>query len=244
MPKQTILFDLDDTLIYCNKFFDLVVDQFVDQLETWFHGYRITYEELKKKQADIDMARVLKLGFSPDHFPQSFVDVYNYYSNLTGRDRQEDEIIRLRELGASVYRHQIEPLPYMEETLMELQGEGHSLHLYTGGDRSVQMRKVRDAGLERFFGDRIYVAQHKATPFLETIIRDRALELTSTWMIGNSLRTDVIPALESGIHSIFIPAETEWAYNNVEINVKPKGAFLTVHTLREVPEAIDTYVAS
>jgi putative hydrolase of the HAD superfamily len=244
MNKQAILFDLDDTLIYCNKYFDVVIDQFADLAETWFHGYHITHAELKQKQSEIDLAKVLKQGFAPDHFPQSFVDTYSYFCELTGRPKNEEEINRLYKLGCSVYSHEVEPVPHMEKTLMTLQGEGHTLHLYTGGDPSIQMRKIKDAGLERFFADRIYVTRHKNVSFLESIIRDRGLKRASTWMIGNSLRTDVIPALKNGIHSIYIPAEKEWAFNIVEVDVKPKGAFLTLQSLQEVPNAIGNYSAS
>ncbi len=50
-------------------------------------------------------------GFSPDHFPQSFVDTYEYYSELTGRPKSQEEIGRLLALGSSVYSHSIEPTP-------------------------------------------------------------------------------------------------------------------------------------
>lgn len=244
MTKQTILFDMDDTLIYCNKYFDLVIDQFADQMETWFHGYRLHVEEIKNKQTEIDLNRVLVSGFAPDHFPQSFVDTYNHYSDLTGREKRKGEAERLKELGATVYGHSIEPYPYMEETLRELQSEGHELHLYTGGDHNVQMRKVTEAGLQRFFGGRIHITRHKNEAFLESIVRSHSLDRSRTWMIGNSLRTDVIPALTCGIHAIFMPAELEWAYNQVEVNVEPKGAFLTLSSLHLIPEAIRDYTSS
>ncbi|CAG7653463.1 HAD family hydrolase [Paenibacillus allorhizosphaerae] len=244
MVKQTILFDMDDTLIYCNKYFDLVIDQFADQMETWFHGYHLNVEEIKKKQTEIDLSRVLVSGFAPDHFPQSFVDTYDHYSDVTGRAKRQEDIERLRELGATVYGHSIEPYPYMEETLRELQSEGHELHLYTGGDHKIQMRKVTEAGLERFFGDRIHITRHKNEQFLENIVHSRGFDRSRTWMIGNSLRTDIIPALTCGIHAIFMPAELEWAYNQVEVNVQPQGAFLTISSLHLIPEAIRGYHSS
>ncbi|MNN57615.1 hypothetical protein D3C81_1726100 [compost metagenome] len=61
-------------------------------------------------------------------------------------------------------------------------------------------------------------------------------------MVGNSLRTDIIPGLEQGTHVIYIPAPNEWHYNVVDITVKPKGAFLTLSSLNQVPEAIHGYV--
>jgi putative hydrolase of the HAD superfamily len=244
MKKQTILFDLDDTLIYCNKYFDLVMEQFADQMEMWFHSYHIPLDEIKKKQAENDLERVLQSGFSPDHFPESFVDTYEFYCDLTGRVKLEEEVIRLLELGRSVYGHSIEPYPHMYETLSELQAQGHDLHLYTGGEPAIQMRKVTEGGLERFFGTRIHVARHKTTEFLEGLIRSHQFDRKSTWMIGNSLRTDVTPALKTGIHAIFMPALQEWSYNNVEVDTEPQGAFFTLSSLSEIPSAIHNYIDS
>lgn len=241
MKKQTILFDMDDTLIHCNKFFDLVIEQFADQMETWFHGYHLSMEEVKKKQAQIDLDRVLASGFAPDHFPHSFVETYEFYCDLTGRAPLPDEIERLMELGASVYGHSIEPYPYMEETLERLLAAGHELHLYTGGDPAIQMRKVTEAQLEKYFGDNIHVTRHKNIEFLEQLLMSKALDRRNTWMIGNSLRTDVIPALKAGIHAIFMPAELEWSYNQVEVDVEPQGAFFTLPSLQLIPDTIHGY---
>lgn len=242
MNKQTILFDMDDTLLYCNKFFDLVVEQFADLMEMWFHSFHIPMDEIKKKQADIDLQRVEQSGFAPDHFPQSFIDTYEFYSDLTGRLKSEAEILQLMELGRSVYGHDIEPYPFMYETLTKLTEEGHELHLYTGGEPQVQMRKVTEAGLERYFADRIHITRHKTTEYLESIIRNNQLDRKVTWMIGNSLRTDITPALKNGIHAIFMPALQEWAFNNVKIDTEPQGAFLTLSSLAEIPDAIRGYL--
>lgn len=244
MRKQTILFDMDDTLIYCNKFFDMVIDQFADQMETWFHGYAFSIEEMKKKQAEIDLQRVLVSGFSPDHFPQSFVDTYEYFTDFTGRTKSQKEVEILLTLGASVYGHSIEPYAYMEETLRELQGDGHELHLYTGGDPAIQMRKVTEAGLERYFADRVHITRHKNEEFLNGLIRAYGFDRRETWMIGNSLRTDILPALKNGIHAIFMPAEREWAYNQVEVDVEPSGAFVTLTSLSQIPQTIRGYALS
>ena len=112
----------------------------------------------------------------------------------------------------------------------------------TGGDPAVQMRKVREAGLERFFGDRIHITRHKNTEFLEALIRSHGFDRSRTWMIGNSIRTDVVPALTAGIHAIHMRAQTEWEYNVVQIDVEPKGAFFTLDHLKDVPDTIYQYV--
>lgn len=241
---EKILFDLDDTLAHCNKYFDIVLDQFADELLTWFAAYPITEDEVKRKQLEIDIRGVEIHGFSTDHFPQSLVDTYKHYASLTGRPVSKHEEELLRKLGSSVYDQEVEPYPNMRATLDVLMADGHELHLYTGGVAKMQMKKVEKLELHHYFGDRIYIRQHKTTSTLEDILHQGHFDREHTWMIGNSLRTDITPALETGIHCIYIPAKTEWQFNMVHVNAKPKGAFLTLQSLVEVPKAISLYLST
>lgn len=240
--KQTILFDLDDTLIYCNKYFYFVIDQFSDLMSDWFRGYNVTTAEIRDKQTEIDIAGVHVVGFKSDHFPQSFIDTYRHYSNLVGRRTSPVEEDQLWKLGRSVYEHDVEPYPHMEETLDDLASRGHELHLYTGGELLIQERKIKQMQLERYFGPRIYVRSMKNTEAMENILREGKFNRPDTWMIGNSIRTDVIPALTTGINAIHMKADAEWAYNIVGIDVEPKGAFLTLNKLRDIPTSIHKYL--
>lgn len=240
--KQTLLFDLDDTLIHCNKYFHLILEQFSDLMEEWFQPLGIPKSEILRKHTEIDIAGVQVFGFKSEHFPQSFVDTYRYFSQLTGRPSSPLEEERLWKLGMSVYELEVEPYPHMEETLEALAREGHDLHLYTGGDARVQQNKIDRLKLQRFFDDRIYIRQHKNTEAMEQIIKERGLDRSSTWMIGNSLRTDVMPALKCGIHSVYLQHENEWQFNVVPIEQQPSGAFLTLQSLIEVPPAIRGYL--
>lgn len=240
--KQNILFDLDDTLIYCNKYFHMIEDQFADLMCDWFASYRPDRDEMKAKHTEIDIAGVKIVGFRSDHFPQSFVDTYRYYSDLHGRPRSAAEEKRLWELGISVYDQEVEPYPFMEQTLETLALSGHRLHLYTGGDAAIQKRKIERMNLERYFEDRIYIRMHKNTEALRGILRDGRFDENLTWMIGNSLRTDVLPSLECGLHTIYMKREQEWMYNMLPIETEPRGALLTLTELSEVPPAIDEYL--
>lgn len=240
--KQTLLFDLDDTLIHCNKYFNLILDQFADEMTTWFGPYGITKAAVVEKQNEIDIAGVHIVGFQPDHFPQSFVETYRYYQSLTGRARSVLEEEKLWKLGIGVFEHEFEPYPFMEETLDSLRTRGHELHLYTGGDPLVQQRKIERLRLERYFEDRIYVRMHKNQEALEQILSGGAFDRSHTWMIGNSVRTDVLPALGCGINAVYLKQQVEWNYNLLPIETKPRGAFLTLSALPEVPPAIHNYV--
>src|SRR5690606_25798300 len=142
----------------------------------------------------------------------------------------------------SVYEHETEPYPHMEQTLDALAEAGHELHLYTGGEILIQRKKIERMGLERYFGSRIYIRQLKNIDALEQILSGNAFDRDRTWMIGNSIRTDVVPALTAGIHAIHMRTLQEWHYNVVQIDVQPKGAFLTLDELRDVPPAIQTFL--
>lgn len=241
MEKQNILFDLDDTLVHCNKYFYAAIDGFALMMNDWFSQYSIPLEQYKEKQLELDLAGVHIHGFMKDRFPQSLIETYDYFIEQTGRNRSLEEEELLFELGSSVYDQQYEAYPNMEQTLKQLQDEGHKLSLYTGGDAIVQSMKVEQLKLDRFFGKKIYISQHKTTEVLENIIVENKMERTKTWMIGNSARTDILPALKAGIHSIYIPIENEWKFNIVSIDIAPKGAFITLASLDEVPNAIRNY---
>jgi len=241
--KQNILFDLDDTLIRCNKYFFIVIEQFVDAMSTWFAGYsEISPEAVRSKQMELDIAAVTVLGFKSEHFPQSFIDTYNHFSHLLGRKRSALEADWLWKLGNSVFDQHNEPYPHMEQTLNSLAESGHQLHLYTGGEALIQQRKIDKLDLSRFFGNRIYIRQHKNNEALEQIIAGGEFDRSHTWMIGNSIRTDVIPALTAGIHAIHVKAANEWEYNNMNIDISPSGAFFQLDKLNEVPPAIHSYM--
>lgn len=238
MKPQTILFDLDDTLIHCNKYFEAVLQQFSDLMSTWFAGSRITSEDIREKQLEIDIAGVKIHGFTTDHFPLSLVKTYEFFADAAGRLKDKMEEEELLALGRSAYNQQVEPYPHMVETLDRLKADGHELFLYTGGVPTVQEKKIKAVRLEPYFGKGVFVRQHKTVHDLETIVRQEQFDRGRTWMIGNSMRTDVVPALEAGLHCIYIPAVLEWQYNIVEMTSKPKGAFLKLKSLLQVPPAI------
>lgn len=241
--SQKIMFDLDDTLVHCNKYFYFILEQFTDEMTTWFTPAGITRTAIAEKQTEIDIARVQIQGFKSEHFPQSFIDTYHYFSNLTGRATSPIEESNLWKLGNSVYELDIEPYPMMEETLESLASGGHELHLYTGGDSLIQYRKIESMNLERYFEGRIYVRQHKNTEALEQILTEGSFDRSNTWMIGNSVRTDVLPAIHCGIHAVYLKQESEWTYNVIPIDAKPAGALLTLTSLSQVPPAIHHYLS-
>ena len=96
--------------------------------------------------------------------------------------------------------------------------------------------------LADYFEDRIYIRQHKNITALEEILGMGSFVRSNTWMIGNSLRTDVVPALTAGINSIYIKQQREWQYNLVELKQEPHNVLYTVSALTEVPQVIEEHL--
>lgn len=240
MQKQTILFNLDDTLVYCNRYFNRVIGEFLDQMTKWFDS--LSSDEIRQKQLEIDLNAIEKYGLASDRFPESFVRTYKFFCDKTGKKQKKSDMDSLRDLGFKVFKIPVEPVPFMNETLEQLKAEGHELYLHTGGDEVNQRRKISQLELTTYFEHRIFISERKDTTALSDILKTIGAEPKITWMIGNSLRTDIKPAVEKNINAIYIPAETEWEFNVVEVKVKPKRAFFTLDSLREVPEAIHKHI--
>jgi putative hydrolase of the HAD superfamily len=241
IKQQNIIFNLDDTLIECNKYFNMVNQQFAARMTEWFSG--IARDAIRAKQVEYDLEAVARNGLSVDHLPQSFLAAYLFFCRETGRVPQEKDKEELTKLGYSVFTIPVEPLPSMYETLEQLKEDGHELYLHTGGEEENQRRKITQLQLAAYFDNRVFISMHKDVKALEKIMKEMKFDPADTWMVGNSLRTDVLPGLEQGINVIYIPAEGEWHYNVVDIHVKPKGAFLTLTRLDQVAGEIRAYLA-
>jgi len=236
-----LLFDLDDTLIHCNKYFDLVIDQFAELMADWFRSYGIAKEAFKEKQQELDLAGIQKSGFAAERFPESFAETYDHFSALYGRESDPGERERLLDLGYTVYDSEFELYPDVVETLTRLKQEGHVLSLYTGGDQTIQTKKVEKVNLSPFFEDRIFVAKHKNSEALEQILSALGADRSLTWMIGNSLRTDIVPAIACNIGAVYIPPLSSWAFDLVDVPVEKWERLLRVSSIDEVPAAISAY---
>jgi putative hydrolase of the HAD superfamily len=231
--QQTLILDLDDTLIHCNKYFKQSRKEFVKKMKEWFEVH--SDEEILKKQLEFDLKNVNKYGLHSSIYPESLVMTYQYFCKKFNRGSNKDEIRAIRKIGRMVFEVKVEPLPHMYEVLDELQEDGHELYLFTGGDAKNQYRKIAQLGLETYFKKGIFIFEHKETKALKTVLEKLKSDKKSTWMIGNSLKTDIKPAIELGINSIHIPSKIEWSYNITDINIEPSGTFAELKSLQQLP---------
>ncbi|ULO10034.1 HAD family hydrolase [Paenibacillus sp. 19GGS1-52] len=239
---QQVIFDLDDTLVHCNKYFDLILGQYLEMMTDWFQDFEPTTSEIRSKQTEIDVETVSASGLASDNFPKSLIATYRYFCAKYGRPTESFQEQQLMKLGLSVYDQEIEAYPGMVETLDTLKQDGHDLYLYTGGDDTIQQRKIEQMKLDVYFDDRIYIRKHKNVESLESILSSRSFDRKRTWMIGNSLRTDILPAVTAGINSIYLKQQNEWLYNLIELQREMQQAILTISSINEVPPVIRTAI--
>ncbi|NYE08483.1 putative hydrolase of the HAD superfamily [Bacillus niacini] len=233
MNQQTLILDLDDTLIHCNKYFEQAKNEFVKKIKEWIKTP--SDEEIKQKQLEIDLKSVEIHGLLSEKFPETLIATYFYFCQKYRKGIKANEVEQVRTIGRRVFETEVEPLPYMYDVLNQLQQDGHQLYLFTGGDVKNQTRKIRQLALEPYFQERVYISQHKNSKALQKVINKIPANKNSIWMIGNSLKTDIMPAIELGLNAIHIPSEMEWSYNIVDLEIEQKGTFAELTSLLDLP---------
>ncbi len=114
-----------------------------------------------------------------------------------------------------ILHHPIELIPGVEETL-EYLSLRHDLTLFTKGNPEEQKLKLDRSGLAIYFGHTAIVKE-KDTASYAALIRERQLDRERSWMIGNSPKSDINPALEAGINAVFVPHEHTWRLEHEEV---------------------------
>jgi putative hydrolase of the HAD superfamily len=234
-----ILFDLDDTLIHCNAVYDEVLAEFAAIVHDLVDG-DVSIDDIRAIQQRLDIAGICVHGFAIAHFPQTLADTYDEVCTMTGRTPSANDAQMLHRLGFGVYDREFSLYPDVHATLSALVDAGYRLSVHTGGDRGVQLRKLDRHGLRDIFGDRVYVHQHKDAHALEGVLTHIAVDRTQVWMIGNSTRSDIVPAIQCGIGAIYVPPLTTWAYDAMhEPPHLPSHRWLCVPRLRDVVGALE-----
>jgi putative hydrolase of the HAD superfamily len=109
----------------------------------------------------------------------------------------------------------LEVIDGVEETLAELAGR-HELTLFTKGHPEEQRMKVDRSGLGRYFGHTAIVKE-KDAPAYRRLVEERGFRAAETWMIGNSPKSDINPALEAGLNAVLVPHPHTWVLEHQDL---------------------------
>ncbi len=206
--RQHLIIDADDTLWENNIYFERAFDEFCDFLA---HS-RMTATEVRAVLDEIETVNNKIHGYGTANFARNLAECYH---KLAEHDVNADELPRVMSFAEQIVHHPIEIIPGVEETL-EYLSTRHDLTLFTKGNPEEQKLKLDRSGLAIFFGHTAIVKEKDAASYT-ALIRERNLERNRTWMIGNSPKSDINPALEVGINAVFVPHQHTWRLEHEEV---------------------------
>jgi len=212
--QQTLLIDADDTLWENNIYFERAIASFISFLNHKTH----TVEQVREHLNLCERATIAAHGYGVESFRRSLVDCFEQLTESTITAERHAQIVSFTEAIAS---NEIELLPGVGETLEEL-SKRHRLIMVTKGNEMEQTDKLERSGLRPWFSA-IEVLAEKNIPAYRELIAAHQCDCGSTWMIGNSPKSDINPALAAGINAVFIPHDFTWVLEHETVDA-PTGS--------------------
>jgi putative hydrolase of the HAD superfamily len=206
----SLIFDADDTLWDSNVHFLEAFDEFVEAFAAV--GLSVARDAIKSalRVAELDLIQTHGYGRGP-----YVMALHRAATELASVETLDALRCEIDLIGSRLIERHCELLPGVEETLVEL-GERHTLMLFTKAQRDEQMRKLQRTGLDRLFS-RIETPREKDVDAYRRLVRDASLDASRTWMIGNSPRSDINPAVRAGLRAVYIPYPHTWELEHEEI---------------------------
>ena len=217
--SQTLLLDADDTLWENNVYFEQAIASFLSLLDHAPH----TPVQVRDRLNIIEHETTQQHGYGTPSFHRSLLRCYEELSSkpLDDADRE-----RIRGFAKSIAEAEINLLPGVAEALPKLAAR-HRLLLVTKGDHSEQSDKLQRSGLGEHFSA-VEILREKNTAAYRELGARLKLPSASTWMIGNSPRSDVNPALAAGFHAAYVRYHNTWVLEEEELNEPPPGQRLLI----------------
>jgi putative hydrolase of the HAD superfamily len=211
---QTLLFDADDTLWENNIYFERAIAAFISYLDHHIH----TPEEVREQLNLCERATIAAFGYGLNSFRRSLVTCFERLSSSPITPEKHERIVSFAQ---SIAEQEIELLPGVPETLSQL-AQRHRLLLVTKGDPDEQRDKLERSGLApHFTAVEVLAEKHEAA--YRRIVEAHGCEPHATWMIGNSPKSDINPALAAGLNAVFIPHDFTWVLEHEVVSAPPDG---------------------
>jgi putative hydrolase of the HAD superfamily len=220
--SQTLLIDADDTLWENNIYFERAIANFISFLN--HHEY--TPEQVREVLNEVERECIISHGYGLHSFAHALVQTFERLSVEPLTPALHETISGF---AHTIAEHPMEIIRGVPETLQYL-SERHHLIMMTKGAFAEQTGKVERSGLKEYFAA-IEIVAEKDAPTYRTIISKYDLAKDSTWMVGNSPKSDINPALAAGINAVFVPHGNTWILEHDEVaEAKPPSQLLVVKT--------------
>jgi putative hydrolase of the HAD superfamily len=214
---QTLLIDADDTLWENNIYFERAIAGFISYLDHHEH----TPAQVRQALNAVEHETILAHGYGLTSFTRSLITCFG---RLSTEPVSEEKADRIRTFARSIQEQDIELLPGVAETLAELAAR-HRLILMTKGNPAEQADKLFRSGLSPYFSA-VEIVAEKDPPIYRAVVARHDLAPHSTWMIGNSIKSDINPALSAGLHAVFLFHKDTWVLEHATLDPAPQGQHL------------------
>jgi putative hydrolase of the HAD superfamily len=213
-----LLVDADDTLWENNIYFEKVFADFCDFLD---HS-ELTAAQVREVLNEIELVNAKIHGYGARNFG---LNLQQAYQHLAQRAIHPDDLAHVMSLAERILEQPLELIEGVEETLLYL-AKRHDLTLFTKGHAEEQRMKVDRSGLGKFFAHTAIVKE-KDAPAYARLVAERGMLPEATWMIGNSPKSDINPALQAGLGAVLVPHPHTWVLEHQDLNTDG-GRFLMV----------------
>jgi putative hydrolase of the HAD superfamily len=226
-PVSVIGFDADDTLWQNEQYYKLTEGHFRSLLADYAEG-----EHVSDRLLEAEKRNLAHYGFGIKGFTLSMIETA---LEVTEGRAPSSVISEILAIGRDLLSHPVECLPHARDALEALSGK-YFLVLITKGDLFDQERKLAQSGLGDYF-DAIEIVSDKTATTYRRIFGKHGEGPERAMMIGNSLKSDVVPAIATGAWGVFVPHELTWVLERVE---KPEEAprFREIPDLGHVPDLV------
>jgi putative hydrolase of the HAD superfamily len=212
---QALLMDADDTLWENNVYFEQAIADFMRML----NHQEMSPSEVRLFLNQVERETILERGYGSHSFAHSLVKTFERLAQQPVTPDMHEFIWGFAHRVSTCALELIEGVP---ETLDYLSRRRHHLVLMTKGDFTEQSGKVERSGLKEYFAAVEIVAEKDPATYKEVVSKYR-LESETTWMVGNSPRSDINPALAAGINAVFVPHGMTWVLEHETVNSAPDG---------------------
>jgi putative hydrolase of the HAD superfamily len=224
MTSQFLLIDADDTLWENNIYFERAFDEFV----TFLDHSAMAPTEVRAVLDEIEDANARIHGYGSLNFGRNLRQCYRRLSERAIRD---EDLAIVAAFAERILECPMEVIDGVPETLEYLCGR-HDLTLFTKGNPDEQRLKIDRSGLGRYFGHTAIVKEKDTTAY-RRLVDERSYDAARTWMIGNSPKSDINPAMKAGLNAVFIPHAHTWVLEKQDIRPGP-GQLITVDDFRRL----------
>jgi len=228
MKLEMIAFDADDTLWHGEIHYQIALEELKEILSPWQDP-----ETIDKEIYAIEMKNMPIYGYGVKAFVLSMIEAA---ISISGGQVKTRTIERLLTLGRAMLETEVEVLPHVP-VVLEFLSKQHSLMVITKGDLLDQTAKVSRSGLASYFS-LVEVVNEKTPESYQAVFQKYSLDPKSVLMVGNSIRSDILPILTLGGTCVHIPANTTWEHEKVtDFNAAQPG-FYEIEHMGHLPNLI------